>query len=92
MIEFNEGKKVLGVDDYLPSLCYCLVKVKKSKFLSNLKFVQIYRNSLDEKGNENELVQLYVACNFITNIKYKDLYGLTSEEFFKNCTEANNIN
>ena len=92
VIEFNEGKKVLGVDDYLPPLCYCLIKAKKSKFLSNLKFIQIYKKSLNEKGNENELVQLYVACNFKTNIKYKDLYGLTSEEFFKNCTEANNIN
>jgi len=90
VIEFNEGKKILGVDDQFSPLCYCFVKAKKSKFLSNLKFIQIYRNSLNEKGNENKLVQLSIACNFIMNIKYNDLYEITLEEFVKNCNEKNN--
>ena len=90
VVEFNEGKKVLGVDDQLPFLSYCFIKAKMSKFLSNLKFISLYRNSLIEKGNENKLAQLFVVCNFIMNIKYKDLYGITMEEFTKNCNKAIN--
>ena len=90
VVEFNEGQKALGVDDQLPVLCYCLTKIKMNKFLSNLKFIQLYKNSLSEKGNENNLVQLYVASNLIMDIKPKNLYGITPEEFVKKCNEANN--
>jgi hypothetical protein len=61
-----------------------------NKFLSNLKFIQLYKNSLSEKGNENNLVQLYLASNLIMDIKPKNLYGITPEEFVKKCNEANN--
>ena len=77
VVEFNEGQKALGVDDQLPVLCYCLTKIKMNKFLSNLKFIQLYKNSLSEKGNENNLIQLYVASNLIMDIKPKNLYGIT---------------
>ena len=90
VVEFNEGKKVLGVDDHLPFLSYCFIKAKMTKFLSNLKFISLYRNSLIDKGNDNKLAQLFVVCNFIMNIKYDDLYGITIEEFTKNCNEAIN--
>ena len=92
VVEFNEGKKSLGVDDQFPAICYCLTKVKINKFLSNLKFIQFYSNSLIKKGNENNLVQLFAASNLIMNIKHKDLYGITLEEFVKNCNEFNKNN
>ena len=90
IVEFNRGKKNLGVDDQFPSLCYCFIKSKMSKFLSNLKFISLYRDSLVEKGNENELTQLSAMCKLIMNISYKNLYGVTEEEFAKNCNKANN--
>ena len=90
VIQFNEGKKTLGVDAQLPVLIYCLAKVKMNKFLSNLKFIQLYRDSLIEKGNENKLVQLFAASGLIMDIKYKDLYGITFKEFAKNCNKIKN--
>ena len=90
IIEFNRGRKVLGVDDLFPILCYCFIKAKMSKFLSNLKFIKLYRNSLIEKGNSNELEQLHIMCDFIMNINYTNLWGITKEEFAKKCKEENN--
>ena len=56
-----------------------------SKFLSNLKFIELYRNSLINKVNESELVQLFAVCKLLLNIKYDNLHGITQEEFDKNC-------
>ena len=92
VVEFNRGKKNIGVDDQLPVLSYYFIKAKMNKFLSNLKFVQLYRNSLNEKGNEIQLVQLFAICNLIMNIKYENLIGVTKEEFDKNCNKAINPN
>ena len=91
IIEFNRGKKELGVDDQFPVLCYCFIKAKMSKFLSNLKFIELYKNSLIEVGNKNNLMQLFAMCDLIKNINYKNLCGITQEEFVKNCNEQNNI-
>ena len=92
VVEFNRGKKNIGVDDQLPVLSYYFIKAKMNKFLSNLKFVQLYRNSLNENGNEIQLVQLFAICNLIMNIKYENLIGVTKEEFDKNCNKAINPN
>ena len=86
IIEFNRNyKKDVGIDDQFPILCYCFIKIKMSKFLSNLKFIELYRNSLINKVNESELVQLFAVCKLLLNIKYDNLHGITQEEFDKNC-------
>ena len=91
IIEFNRNyKKDVGIDDQFPILCYCFIKIKMSKFLSNLKFIELYRNSLINKVNESELVQLFAVCKLLLNIKYDNLHGITKEEFDKNCKKNNN--
>ena len=91
IVEINGGNQNLGVDDQFPILCYSFIKAKMSKLFSNLKFIKLYRNSLIEKGNEHQLAQLIAVCTFVININYKNLNGITKDEFNKNCNEVNNL-
>ena len=56
----------------------------------DLKFIQLYRNSLIEKGNESQLVQLISSCAFFKNITYQNLTGVSEEEYNKNCNDVIN--
>ena len=90
VVQFNGGDMALGVDDQMPILSYCFVKAQLNRIFSNLKFIQIYRNSLIEKGNENFLIQLIAVCSFFKNISYKNYNDISEEEFNKNCNEVMN--
>ena len=88
VIIFNGGNSNLGVDDQIPILNYCIIKAKPNHISSNTKFIQLYRNSLIDKGNDIELAQLIALCDFVKNISYKNLNGVGQEEFLKNCSEV----
>lgn len=90
VVKFNGGNTMIGVDDQLPILSYCFVKAQLSRICSNLKFIQLYRNSLIEKGNESQLVQLISSCAFFKNITYQNLTGVSEEEYNKNCNDVIN--
>ena len=90
VVLFNGGDKPLGVEDEIPILSYCFVKAQLKKIYSNLKFIQIYRNSLIEKGEENKLIQLIAVCDFIKDIKYKNINGVSEDEYNQKCKEAIN--
>ena len=85
IVSFNGGNTNLGVDDQMPILNYCIVKAQPNRIYSNIKFMELYRNSLIEKGNPNELVQMIASFEFIKNIDYNNLNGVSQEEFIKNC-------
>ena len=88
IVFFNGGNANLGVDDQMPILNYCIVKAQPKCICSNLKFIELYRNSLIEKGNDNELTQMIALCDYIKNIKYNNLIGISQEEFINNCNEV----
>ena len=90
VVIFNGGDGEIGVDDQMPILNYCFIKAQPNKICSNLKFMQLYRLSLVEPGNENQLAQLEALCTFMKNINYENLNGVSKEEFNKNCNEAIN--
>ena len=90
VVLFNGGNKTLGVEEEIPILSYCFVKAQLKKIYSNLKFIQIYRNSLIEKGQENQLVKLIAVCDFIKDIKYKNISNISEDEYNQNCKEAIN--
>ena len=54
----------------MPNLNYCIVKTQPNRICSNIKFIELYRNSLIEKGNDNELAKRIALCDYIKNIKY----------------------
>ena len=90
VVKFNGGDMALGVDDQMPILSYCFVKAQLNRIFSNLKFIQIYRNSLIEKGDEIFLIQLIAVCSFFKNISYKNYNDISEEEFNKNCNQVMN--
>ena len=85
---FNGGDSNLGVDDQIPILSYCFIKALPKTISSNVKFIKLYRDSLIEKGNENELTQLIALCEFVKNISYQNLNEISEEEFIKNCNKV----
>ena len=90
VILFNGGNQTFSLDDQMPILIYCFIKAQPFRIGSNLKFIKIYRNSLIDKGNENELEQLIALCEFVKKINYKNLYDISQEEYIKNCNEVIN--
>ena len=92
VVKFNGGGSFLSADDQIPILTYCFIKAQLYKICSNLKFVNLFRNSLIEKGSENQLVQLIAVCGFFKNISYKNLIDVTEDEFNKNCKQVVNGN
>ena len=90
VVQFNGGDISLGVDDQMPILNYCFIKAQPNKICSNLKFIELYRKSLIDKGNDNQMTQLTALIDFIRNITYSNLNGITQEEFTKKCNEVIN--
>ena len=88
LVLFNGGDSNLGVDDQIPILSYCFIKAQPKTISSNVKFIKLYRDSLIEKGNENELTQLIALCEFVKNISYQNLNEISEEEFIKNCNKV----
>ena len=88
LVLFNGGDSNLGVDDQIPILSYCFIKAQPKTIRSNVKFIKLYRDSLIEKGNENELTQLIALCEFVKNITYQNLNEISEEEFIKNCNKV----
>ena len=88
VVLFNGGDSNLGVDDQIPILSYCFIKAQPKTISSNVKFIKLYRDSLIDKGNENELTQLVALCEFVKNINYQNLNGISEEEYIRNCNKV----
>ena len=90
VVIFNGGNSKLGVDDQMPILNYCFIKAQPNRISSNIKFIQLYQESLNEKLNDNLLTQFMAMSSFIKDIDYKNIYGISKEEFISKCNEAMN--
>ena len=87
---FN-GKNEIGLDDQISILSYAMVKVQPIIYDSNIQFMRLYgkMGGLDVEGNK--LDQLTAVGDFIKDVKYDNLNGVTLEEFNKECNKTNNI-
>ena len=85
LLIFNRGKKDIGVDDQMPLLTYCFIKTKPFKIYSNLKFMELYIGDKKNKGEGNQLSQMFSICSFIKQINSKSLYNVTEEDFSQKC-------
>ena len=92
LVKFNGGDNmIIGVDDQMPILGYCLIKAQPNRIGSNLEFIKLYRKSLLDEGNDIQFTQLVALITFIKNIDYKKLNGITEEEYNKKCNEVINV-
>ena len=85
LLIFNSGKKDIGVDDQMPLLTYCFIKTKPVKIYSNFKFMELYIGEKKNKGEDNQLSQMFSICSFIKSIEAKSLFNVTEEDFSQKC-------
>ena len=84
----NNGVEDFGIDDELPIINYSIVKSCESRLNSNVIFMKLYIGEKKNKLEGSQLVELFSASNFIANLKYTDLIGVSHDEFVRNCNEA----
>ena len=87
VIKFNDREGECGADDSTSILTYSLVQASPYMIYSDLKFLEIfYENQM--KGLEgNQLTQLLLACNLISNITAQK-FKMDEKEFNEKCNEA----
>ena len=81
---FN-GADEVGLDDEISILSYAMIKVQPLILDSNVKFMKLYCKIGDFMAEGNKLEQLAAVIDFITNIKYNNLSGVSAEEFIEKC-------
>ena len=88
VVKFNGGDENTGVDDQMPILNYAFVKAQPNRIYSNIKLLELYLGDMGSKKEGSQLTQLIAACDFIINLRYDNLNGVTKEEFNRKCTYA----
>ena len=88
VVKFNGGDENTGVDDQMPILNYAFVKAQPIRIYSNSKLMELYIGDMSSKEEGSQLIQLIALCDFIINLKYENVHGVTEEEFTKKCNSA----
>ena len=81
---FN-GNNEIGLDDEISILSYAMIKIQPSILDSNVKFMKLYCKIGDFMSEGNKLDQLAAVIDFITNLQYNNLTGVSPEEFSEKC-------
>ena len=92
LLKFNGTGNEAGVDDQLPILNYALAKSQQLRMFSNGRYMELYIGEKKQKLEGSQLTQLISSCEFIANIKYSDLNGVTQKEFIEECNKATSEN
>ena len=86
---FN-GNNEIGLDDEISLLSYAMIKIQPSILDSNFEFMNLYCKVGGIITEGNKLEQLKAVIEFIKNIQYFNLNGVTQEEFKEECIKAKN--
>ena len=78
IITFNVEES--GADDILNILVYIFIQVRPKFIDSDSEYIELFKVNLDGE-KQTHFAHLKSACDFITNIKYNNLVGVTQEEF-----------
>ena len=88
LLEFNQNKVNIGVDNQMPLLNYIFIKAKPKNVFTNCEFMELYIGDKIRKKEGNYLAQLKSIRDFTLNLSHNKLFNLTLEEFNKNCEIA----
>ena len=88
---FFNGKNEIGLDDQISILSYAIVKIKPYIYDSNVKFMKLYSKVGGLINEGNKIDQLTAVGNFIQEVKYQNLSGVTAEQFTQECNKANQV-
>ena len=81
--KFND-KTEIGVDDILPVLSFAMIKAQPFRLYSNISYMKMYSKLGNFFVEGNKFEEFEAAMEFIINIKYNHLKGVTEEEYKKN--------
>ena len=88
VVKFNGGDENTGVDDQMPILNYAFIKAQPLRIYSNSKLMELYIGDMSSKEEGSQLIQLIALCDFIIDLTYKNMNGVTNEEFVRKCNFA----
>ena len=80
---FN-GNAEIGLDEIISLLNYGIINIQPYSLNSNLIYMKLYRKVGSFKFDENKLELLEAVIDFISDIKYTNLQGITEQEFLRN--------
>ena len=87
VIEFNGGKGLLGVDNFMPLLAYSYIKAQPYGMYSTIKYAMLY-NPFEKTGEYSQkLTELLSAYKFVTELSFEKLINITKEEYDKKMSE-----
>ena len=85
LLEFNQNKINIGVDNQMPLLNYIFIKAKPKNIFTNCEFMELYIGDKVRKKEGNYLIQLKSIRDFTMNLSHNKLFNITIDEFNKNC-------
>ena len=88
--QFN-GKNEIGLDDEIPLLSYAMIKIQPIIYDSNVKFMKLYSRVGGLSNEGNKIDQLTAVGDFIREIDYSNLIGVSKEQFSEECNKANDL-
>ena len=81
VIEFNGGKGLLSIDDFIPILTFSLMKAQPYRLNSTIKYTILFNPNKKNGLESQQLSQLKMASDFLTNLSYESLINITKEEY-----------
>jgi hypothetical protein len=81
VIEFNGGKGLLSIDDFIPILTFSLMKAQPYRLNSTIKYTILFNPNKKNGLESQQLSQLKMASDFLTNLSYENLLNITKEEY-----------
>ena len=88
VVKFNGGDENTGVDDQMPILNYAFIKAQPNRIFSNSRLMELYIGDMSSKEEGSQLIQLIAICNFIVDLTYENINGVTKDEYNRNCNNA----
>ena len=88
LLEFNEDKINIGVDNQMPLLNYVFIKAKPKNIFTNCEFMELYSGDKIRKKEGNYLIQLKSIRDFTLSLTHNKLFNITIDEFNQNCKLA----
>ena len=88
LLEFNQDKINIGVDNQMPLLNYVFIKARPKNIFTNCEFMELYSGEKIRKKEGNYLTQLKSIRDFTLGLTHNKLFNITIEEFNQNCKLA----
>ena len=93
LLKFNgKDNDNMGVNDQMPVLNYAFVKAEPLRMYSNTKYMELFIGEKKNQAEGSQLSQIIGICDFLRKITFKDVIGVSEQEYIQKCNEATQDN